>query len=149
MIEKARIDDPPAIVALVNHFAERGLMLPRSLNGVYEALRDFFVWRQGGCVLGCAALHIGWEGLGEIRSLAVAEEAQGRGIGTKLVESCLEEARQLRMKRVFVLTYVPRFFERFGFAEHPKEQLPHKVWVDCLDCPKFPNCDEVAMIKQL
>jgi len=149
MIEKARIDDPPEILGLVNEFANRQLMLPRSLNEVYESLRDFFVWREGGRVLGCAAFHVSWQGLGEVRSLAVREEAQGRGIGRGLVESCLREACELGMKRVFVLTYVPGFFRKFGFVPYPKEKLPHKIWADCLNCPRFPDCDEVALIKDL
>ena len=149
MIEKARIEDPPHILALVNHYAERQLMLPRSLNAVYERMRDFHVWREDGRVIGCAALHISWQGLGELRSLAVADSERGRGIGTALVESCLAEARELGMSRVFALTYVPGFFERFGFASYPKEKLPHKIWSDCLDCPKFPDCDEVAVLVEL
>ncbi|KPK65587.1 MAG: acetyltransferase [Planctomycetes bacterium SM23_32] len=149
MVEKAHIDDAPQILALVNYYAERQLMLPRSLNDVYESLRDFFVRREEGEVVGCAALHISWQGLGEVRSLAVREGAQRQGIGSALVESCLEEARQLGMRRVFVLTYLPGFFERFGFARYAKEELPHKVWADCLNCPRFPDCDEIAMIKDL
>ncbi len=149
IVEKARIDDPPRIVALVNHYADRRLMLPRSLNETYESLRDFFVWREEGNLLGCAALHVSWQGLGEVRSLAVREDATGRGIGGRLVESCLDEARELGMHRVFALTYVPRFFERFGFQRYAKENLPHKVWADCLNCPKFPDCDEVALAVDL
>ncbi len=149
MIEKANIDDPPHILAIVNHFADQQLMLARSLNDVYENLRDFFVWRQDGRIVGCAALHVSWQGLGEVRSLAVLEEARGRGIGRALVESCLEEAGSLGMQQLFVLTYMPEFFEKFGFVLHPKEKLPHKVWADCLNCPKFPDCDEVALIKDL
>jgi amino-acid N-acetyltransferase len=149
MIEKAHIDDAPQILALVNHFADQQLMLPRSLNDVYECLRDFFVHKPDGEVVGCAALHVSWQGLGEVRSLAVREDAQRQGAGTALVESCLEEARRLGMQRVFVLTYMPQFFERFGFSLYPKENLPHKVWADCLNCPRFPDCDELAMIKEL
>jgi amino-acid N-acetyltransferase len=149
IVEKARIDDPPRIVALVNHYADRQLMLPRSLNDTYESLRDFYVWREQGEMLGCAALHVSWQGLGEVRSLAVREDAAGRGIGRRLVESCLAEARSLGMKRVFALTYVPEFFMKFGFQQYAKENLPHKVWADCLNCPRFPDCDEVAMILDL
>jgi len=149
VIEKAKIGDPPELLAIVNRFAQRQLLLSRSLNDIYEALRDFFVYREGARILGCAALHISWQGLGEVRSLAVAEEAQGRGIGRALVESCLEEAGQLGMERVFVLTYLPEFFKKFGFADYPKEKLPHKVWTDCLRCPRFPECDEVALMKHL
>ncbi len=150
MIEKARIADAPAILALVNHFAGSQLMLPRSLNDVYETLRDFFVCRdESEGIVGCAALHVSWRGLGEIRSLAVAETAQRRGIGTALVRSCLDEARTLRMSRLFVLTYVPAFFERMGFRPYAKEKLPHKIWADCLNCPRFPDCDEAALVLDL
>jgi amino-acid N-acetyltransferase len=149
IVEKARIDDPPRIVALVNHYADRQLMLPRSLNETYESLRDFFVWREEGELLGCAALHVSWQGLGEVRSLAVREDATRRGIGRLLVQSCLDEARALGMHRVFALTYVPEFFQRFGFRPYAKENLPHKVWADCLNCPKFPDCDEVALALDL
>jgi amino-acid N-acetyltransferase len=148
-IEKARIGDPPQIVALVNEYADRQLMLPRSLNDIYESLRDFFVCRLEGRVVGCAALHVSWSGLGEIRSLAVGEEHTGEGIGQRLVQSCLDEAEELGMHRVFALTYIPEFFERFGFERYPKDELPHKVWADCLNCPKFPDCDEIAMILDL
>ncbi len=149
MIRKAHIDDPPAIAEIINRFAARELMLPRALNEIYENLRDFFLCEEDGRILGCTALHVTWEGLGEIRSLAVLEGAQRRGIGTKLVGACLEEARQLGMRRVFVLTYVREFFLPLGFRDCPKEELPHKIWTECLKCPKFPNCDEEAMIIDL
>ena len=149
MIEKARMDDARQILALVNHFAQRELMLPRSLSNIYEFLRDFFVCRQEDRVVACAALHVSWDGLGEIRSLAVADDVQGSGIARRLVESCLEEARGLGMNRVFVLTYVPDLFQRFGFVPYPKEKLPHKIWADCIHCPKFPDCDEVALVMDL
>ena len=124
-------------------------MLPRPLNEVYENLRDFFVFEEEARMVGCAALHVTWEGLGEIRSLAVDEEAQGRRIGARLVEECLEEARKLGMARVFVLTYTPPFFHALGFRDYPKEELPHKIWTDCLRCPKFPNCEEEALVINL
>ena len=149
MIRKANINDPPQILALVNHFAERGLMLPRALNELYDHLRDFFVCEKDGRIVACAALHVSWESLGEVRSLAVIEEAQRRGIGTQMVQACLKEARELGMKRVFALTYAPGFFRRFGFRDYPKEKLPHKIWADCLKCPKFPNCDEEALLVDL
>jgi len=145
MIEKAKIGDPKAIQALVNRYAAHELMLARSLNDVYETLRDFLVWREEGRILGCVALHITWEGLGEIRSLAVESDVQGRGIGRALVQACLDEARQIGMRKVFVLTYVPEFFRKLGFADESKEALPHKIWADCLNCPRFPECDEVAL----
>jgi amino-acid N-acetyltransferase len=149
MIRKANVLDPKCIMDLVNRFASRELMLPLPLSETYDALRDFYVFEQDGRIVGCAALHVSWEGLGEVRSVAVAEEAQGSGVGTALVRACIEEARQLGMDRVFVLTYAPEFFSRFGFRRYPKEKLPHKIWTDCLKCPKFPNCDEVAMLVEL
>jgi len=149
MIRKARISDPPVIAGMVNEFAARQLMLPRALSEIYESLRDFVVYERDGKVVGCGALHITWEGLGEIRSVAVLEEAQGLGIGTEMVEACLKEARQLGIKRLFVLTYAPGFFRRLGFRDCPKESLPHKIWTDCIKCPKFPHCDEEALILDL
>jgi len=149
MIEKAKIEDAPEIMALVNRFAQQELMLPRSLNDTYESLRDFCVYRRDSRMLGCAALHVSWKGLGEIRSLAVHESVQGQGIGRELGERCLDEAREFGMERVFVLTYVPDFFARFGFEPYSKDDLPHKVWAVCIHCPKFPDCDEVALMKYL
>ena len=149
MIRKANIDEPEQIAKLINGFAEQQMMLARSLNEVYESLRDFLVYEEDGRLVGCAALHVAWGGLAEIRSLAVRPEAQRRGIGTGLVKACIDEARDMRIKRVFVLTYMPPFFERLGFSRYPKEQLPHKIWTDCLRCPHFPNCDEEALILEL
>ena len=148
-VRKARVSDVPAIHRLVNDYARAELMLPLSLSDVYERLRDFFVFAVDEEVVGCGALHVVWEELAEVRSLAVQEEARGRGIGRKLVEACLREAPGLGVRRVFVLTYVPEFFARFGMAEVDKAALPHKVWADCLRCPHFPNCDEVALLVHL
>jgi len=124
-------------------------MLALSRSELYEKIRDFTVACDAASpdskLLGCSALRIVWEDLAEIRSLAVAEEAQARGIGTQLVDACLDEARSLGVGRVFALTYIPEFFGRFGFREVDKDELPHKVWADCIRCPKFPNCDEVAV----
>lgn len=149
MIDKARVDDPPELQKLIRHYANKELMLPRSLLSLYEQLRDFHVWREDGRVLGCAALHLTWQGLAEIRSVAVSDDARGRGIGTALVESCLAEARQMDVRQVFVLTYVPDFFRKLGFEICDKDELPHKVWADCINCPHFPDCDEIAMIRPL
>jgi amino-acid N-acetyltransferase len=145
-IRKARTGDVQDIKALVNRYAQRDLMLPRSLEETYDQLRDFFVCRSGDRLVGCAALHVSWLEMGEIRSLAVEEDAQGDGIGTRLVNACLEEAPRLGVQRVFTLTRTPEFFQRLGFAEYPKDELPHKVWSDCLKCPHFPDCDEVCLM---
>ncbi len=143
--EKATIGDVPRIHVLVNHFAEKGEMLPRALSEIYESLRDYFVVREKGGVVACASLHIYWSDMAEARAVAVAEEYQERGYGTLLVNSCMEEARGLGIPTVFCLTYRPGFFERFGFRRLDKMELPRKIWSDCYRCPKFPNCDEIAL----
>jgi amino-acid N-acetyltransferase len=149
LIRKARISDVKAIFALVDGFARKGDMLPRPISDIYSFMRDFFVYEEGGDVVGAAALHICMDGLGEVRSLAVDEKASKRGIGTALVNACLDEAAELGLDRVFALTYIPKFFGKFGFTEVEKEQLPHKVWGECVKCSKFPTCDEIAVIKRL
>ena len=149
MIDKARVEDPPQLQKLIRQYANQELMLPRSLLSLYEQIRDFHVWREDDEVLGCAALHLTWEGLAEIRSVAVAQNAKGRGIGRALVESCLDEAREMGVKRTFVLTYVPGFFKKLGFEVCDKDELPHKVWADCINCPHFPDCDEIAMVQDM
>ena len=148
-VEKARIQDVPQIHQLINYFADKGEMLARSLSEIYENVRDFFVIRQGEQVVACGALHIDWSDLAEIRSVAVAENSQQQGIGARLIEACLEEAGALGITTVFCFTYQPDFFKRHGFADIDKMELPRKVWIDCYRCPKFPNCDEVALIRHL
>lgn len=148
-LRKARIGDVPQIHTLVNSFATRGEMLGRSRSELYEGLRDFFVVEREGVIIGCSALHINWEDLAEVRSLAVVPEGQGKGMGKMLVNACIEEARSLGIARIYALTYRPGFFEGVGFSKVPKDSLPHKVWGDCLKCPQFPNCDEDAVIMEL
>lgn len=145
-VEKARIGDIPQIQRLVNYFADKGEMLPRSLSELYENIRDLFVVRDGDEVIACAALHVFWSDLAEIRAVAVAEEKQDKGAGALLVEACLEETRSLGIETVFCLTYKPDFFERLGFHQVDMMELPRKVWGECQRCPKFPHCDEVALI---
>jgi amino-acid N-acetyltransferase len=149
MIRKARIDDVKGIQSLINQYAELGQMLPRSLNELYENLRDFIVYEDGSGMAGVCALHISWEGLAEIRSLAVRREMTKKGIGSLLVRHCLDDAKDLGAERVFVLTYQEVFFRRLGFVPVDKKELPHKIWTDCLNCVKFPNCDETSMIINL
>jgi len=149
MLRKAQIHDVKEIQKLLATYANRGDMLSRSLSELYEALRDFYIVEEGGKLAGTAALHIVWEDLAEIRSVAVAEDVGRRGIGTRVVQACIDEARELGLKRVFCLTYKPDFFSRFGFRIVDKSQLPHKVWGDCMKCVKFPDCDEIAMIMDL
>lgn len=149
MIRPAKIGDVPSIAKLVDLYAREGQMLPRPLVEIYEHLRDYVVTEQDGQVVGCGALQVVWDSLGEIRSLAVHQGVQRRGLGTEMVRYLLDEARHIELQRVFALTYRPCFFERLGFREVPKESLPHKVWRDCLNCTKFPDCDEIAMMLDL
>lgn len=149
MIRKALIPDAKMIQKLLMEFAKDGQMLPRSLSEIYENIRDFYVFEDQGVVLGTVSLNICWEDLAEIRSLAVAQDQAGRGIGRRLVEACLVEAKELGLCRVFALTYKPGFFEKFGFRIIEKNELPHKIWGDCLKCAKFPECDEIAVCLDL
>jgi amino-acid N-acetyltransferase len=149
MIRKARIADVKAIQALINGYADSGQMLPRTLNEIYEHLRDFVVLEENGAIAGVCALHISWEGLAEIRSLAVLQNRTSKGMGSALVRQCLSEASGFGAERVFVLTYVAGFFKKLGFSDVDKKELPHKIWTDCLNCVKFPNCDETALIINL
>jgi amino-acid N-acetyltransferase len=145
-VEKAKIADIPQIHKLINYFADKGQMLPRPLSDLYEGIRDFFVVRDGDEVVACAALHVSWSDIAEIRSMAVAEDRQKQGLGTELVTACLKEAAELGIKDIFCFTYRPDFFKRQKFVDIDKMALPRKVWTDCFRCPKFPNCDEEALI---
>lgn len=145
MVRRARIPDARSIHKLLIDYAKDGLMLPRSLSDIYEAIRDFYVFEEQGEIVGTVCLHICWEDLAEVRSLAVAEAYGSRGLGRQLVQACLDEARQLGLKRVFALTYKPGFFEKLGFHLIEKSELPHKIWTDCIKCAKFPECDEIAL----
>lgn len=148
-IRKAVIGDVKEIHNLINRFAKKDKMLPRSLNEIYENIRDFFVCIDKGKVVGVSAIHILWEDLAELRSIAVLNEYQRKGIGKSLLEYCIKEAKALGVKRVFALTYNPEFFKDSGFKDIDKNTLPQKIWGDCLRCPKFPECDEVAVIKEI
>lgn len=149
MIRKATISDVKQIQSLINAYADTGQMLPRTLNDLYENLRDFSVFDERGALVGVCALHISWDGLAELRSLAVQQDRIGKGIGSTLVRSCLDEAEGIGARQVFVLTYQSSFFRKLGFTEIDKKELPHKIWTDCLNCVKFPNCDESALIIKL
>lgn len=149
MIKKAKVSDIKGIQQLINVFAAADLMLPRSLNELYENIRDFWVYSENNKIIGCCALHISWDDLAEIKSLAVAKEKQNKGLGSKLIEACLSEAKKLGAKKVFVLTYKPEYFQRFGFKRVKNSDLPHKIWAECINCCKFPNCQEIALLKIL
>ena len=150
MIRKARMGDVKAVQKLIAEYARKGDMLPRSLSEIYENLRDYFVYiDDGGEVIGSAAIHIMWEDLAEVRSLAVRDGHMRKGVGTQLVEACISEAIVLGIARIFALTYKPEFFEKLGFVRVEKSELPQKIWTDCLKCSKFPDCDEVALVSDL
>lgn len=149
MIRKAKLSDVKDIYKLIEVFANKGEMLHRPLTDIYDSLRDFYVYEENSIVVGACALHISWEDMGEIRSLAVSEAVGGKGIGSLLVNACLDEARALGIPKVFALTYKPGFFEKLGFKPIGKEVLPHKVWGECVRCFKFPNCDEMAVMIEL
>ncbi len=147
MIRKAKIGDVDAIVNLLRHFAELGLLLPRTRQSVCETLASFWVVEEDGSIAGTAALHILGDDLAEIRSLAVTESAQGSGHGRLLVETLFAEAQKMEIPRVLALTYQQRFFDHCGFTVVEKGSLHRKIWKDCIHCKKFPVCDEIAMIR--
>ncbi len=150
MIRKATVKDAGRIQELVKKASEETSVLPRSLNSIYECVRDFVVFEENGMVVACCALHVTWEDLAEIRSLVVSPEKRGSGIGLRLIDFCLEEARQgLGVNRVFLLTGKPDYFQKLGFHLVDKATLPHKIWTDCIQCVYFPNCCEEAMLKEI
>jgi amino-acid N-acetyltransferase len=148
-VDRARVSDANSMHRLISHFADKGEVLPRALSEIYEDIRDYFVVRKRGRVIACAALHVTWVDLAEIKSLAVDEQTQNQRVGSALVQACLEEAKELAIPRVFCLVRKPAFFEKHGFQLIDKAELPHKVWAECYRCPKFPDCDEVALIRHL
>ncbi|MCE5323658.1 N-acetyltransferase [bacterium] len=150
MIRRATVSDVAELQRLINQFADKSEMLPRSLNAIYENIRDFVVMEDDDKrLLGCCALHITWADLAEVRSLAVEPGVQGKGYGRMLVQACLDDAKQMGVPKIFALTYVPGFFEKMGFSHIDKGALPHKIWSDCINCPKFPDCGEEAVAIQL
>jgi len=149
MIRKAKLKDMKEIQRLIKLYSSHGEILPRSLSELYDDIRDFFVFTKNRRIVGIGALHVCWDDLAEVRSLAVQEEVRKKGIGAKLVKACLDESRGLGVKKVFALTYHPEFFEKIGFKRADKAALPHKIWSDCLKCVKFPDCDEIAVVKDL
>jgi amino-acid N-acetyltransferase len=150
MIRKAKIHEVPEIRRFLGEFSLDGGILPRTLAQLYDQLRDYFVYREDqGPIIGVGALHICWAGLGEIRSVAVSAGHRGRGIGSQLVKTCLAEARVLGLSEIFLLTLVPDFFKAFGFKVVSREELLPIVWADCVNCIKFPDCDEIPMLLEL
>jgi amino-acid N-acetyltransferase len=152
MIRKPHISEVGEIKNLIEPFVKVGLILPRSLHSIYTTIRDIWVDADNGdspTITGCCALQISWVDLAEIRTLAVRKESQGSGLGAALVNACLQEARELGLKKVFTLTYIPEFFKKVGFREVDKATLPNKIWADCIHCQHFPDCSEIALIYDL
>ncbi|MBN1383752.1 MAG: N-acetyltransferase [Elusimicrobia bacterium] len=150
MMRKAKISDVKEIQKIINSCAKNNEMLPRSLNQLYEQLQNFYVVEvKGKKVVGCCELFVTWEDLAEIKALAVAPSYRGKGYGVALVKKCILTAKQLGIRRVFALTFKPVFFKKLGFKVVPKDILPHKIWVECINCPLFPDCNEVPVIKKL
>lgn len=148
-IRKATLSDIHSVTELINSYARNGTMLPRTEFEMAENIRDFVVAGEYGQIVGCAALHFYTPYSGEIRSLAVDPKLKTRGIGRMLVEALEAEAREHDLASMFAFTYVDGFFRKMGFAEVDRAELPLKAWKDCLRCPKFRACDEIAMVKQL
>src|SRR5574344_1175901 len=145
---KATFEDIEAIFKLVTDYAADGVMLARSRNTLYETLRDMIVAvTEDGEIVGVGGLHIIWDRLAEVRTMAVSPKMTRQGIGAEIVRRLIREGEHLGVEKVFTLTYKPGFFQTLGFQTITKEELPHKVWKECIDCPKFPNCDEIAMVK--
>ena len=150
MIRKAKIHEVPEIRRFLVEFSQEGGILPRTLADLYSQLRDFYVYREEpGPLLGIAALHITWAGLAEIRSVVVVPSHRRRGIASALVKICLDEARAIGLSEIFLLTLHPGFFQRFGFRVVSREDLLPIVWADCVNCIKFPDCDEIPMLLDL
>lgn len=148
-VRKARMRDIPAMLRLINDYARQGIMLPRTEFELSEGVRDFTVLVEGESVVGCAALHFYGPSIAEVRSLAVAPQRKGSGAGRQLMEALEEEAREFELHAVFAFTYVAGFFAKMGYREIDRGELPLKAWKDCLRCPKFQACDEIAVLKPL
>jgi len=148
-VRKAAIRDIQPILGLVNSYAAEALMLERTEFDLSENIRDFSVAVDGEKIVGCGALHFYTPTMAEIRSLAVAKPASGAGIGRSIVTALEQEACENALEAIFAFTYVTGFFARLGFLEVERGELPLKVWKDCLRCPKFHQCDEVAVLKRL
>ena len=146
MLRKAKIADVPEIHSLIMAHADKQQMLPKSRADIYENIRDFYVFEMDGQIVGCGALHVVWEDLAEIKSVAVSESWQRKGIGRQITEMCLSDMEPLGIKKAFVLTFNTEFFKKLGFKKISKKKLPQKVWSECVRCPQFPDCGEEAMM---
>ena len=149
MIRQAKINDAPVIQQIVNQYAKKGQMLQISRNEIYEKIYEFILWEDDEAVKGVCALHPTWSDTAEIRSLAVVEDYKRQKIGQAMVEYSLKRAKETGFTKVFALTYMQEFFESCGFKVTELDSLPKKIWTDCLKCPKYPDCDETAVIIEI
>ena len=149
IVRKAEVGDVEVMRAIIEEHSKRDKMLSRSLSYLYENIRDFFVVQLDGKIVGCVGLHISWADLAEIKSLAVSGDFLGKGVGKKLLDSAVNEARYMKIKNVFTLTLEPGFFKKYGFKQISRDELPMKIWGECIQCPKYPNCDETALKYEL
>lgn len=149
IVRKAAMTDVHALLKLINGYATEGIMLPRTELEMSENIRDFSVAYSGSQLLGCGALHYYTPTSGEVRSLAVDPGIKTRGVGKRILETLEREAVENDLHAIFAFTYVPDFFRKMGFREVERGELPLKVWKDCLRCPKFQCCDEIAVVKAL
>lgn len=149
LFRKAKMSDIEKIAALINFYADKGAMLQRTIPSIYQKVREYTLIEDNGAVIAVGSLHILWKDLAEICSLAVCPGNINKGIGSSLVKRLIQEGRELEIKKIFTLTYQPVFFEKYGFNRINKENLPQKVWTECINCPKFPNCDEIALIRTI
>lgn len=149
-IRKAVVRDVPEIKKLIEPFVKEELILPKSLHSLYSSVRDFWIMKDDSSnIIACSALQVSWEDTGEIRTLVVRKDMQGRGYGLKILNSCINEAKGLGLTKLFTLTFKENFFKKAGFKHIDKSKLPNKIWADCIHCPHFPDCDETAMIYKI
>jgi amino-acid N-acetyltransferase len=149
ILRAAKITDAKDIYKLIEFYANKGEMLHRSLNAIYEDIQEFIVIQFSNNIIGCGALHISWEDLAEIRSLAIAKQYQKNGFGKQIVERLQISAKLLNVRKIFTLTFKPNFFIKLGYSIITKESLPHKIWSECVNCYLFPDCGEIALSKSI
>ena len=148
-IRHAKVSDAKTIQSMIAFYAEKKEMLPRSINDIYENIQEYVIAEDKNKVIGCCALHVSWDDLAEIKALAIAQNYQHKGIGTKLVKTLHKKALELGINKVFALTFKPKFFLNLKYTQISRESLPHKIWGECVKCPLFPDCGEVPLILEL
>ncbi|MDR1511406.1 MAG: N-acetyltransferase [Endomicrobium sp.] len=145
IIRPAKVTDIKGIHEIIEYYASNKKMLHKSLNTLYEDIQEFVVLENNNKVIACGALHVSWEDLAEIKSLAVLDEYQRQGLGRKIVSNLQKNAKKLGINKVFVLSFNPEFFVKLGYKKIQKDNLPHKIWRECVDCHLFPGCGEIAL----